>query len=57
MTSKPVAPPFPLPLKFPDVDPAVLADEDREAAANMRRGPWQLYLRRVLPPGCDRQAD
>ena len=42
------------------MDPAVLADEDREAAATMRRGPWQSYLRhlrRVLPPGDDRQAD
>jgi hypothetical protein len=57
MTPKPVAPPFPLPLRFPDVDPAVLADEDRESAATMRRGPWQFYLRRVLPPKGDRPAD
>ncbi len=53
MTPEPVAPPFPRPLVFPDVDPAILADEDRESRNPRAIGPWQSYLRRVLPPRDD----
>jgi hypothetical protein len=50
MTRNPAAPPFALPLVFPDVEPEILADEEREAQADVEALPWQAYLRRVLPP-------
>jgi hypothetical protein len=50
VTRIPAAPPFALPLVFPDVEPEILADEERESRANVEALPWQAYLRRVLPP-------
>ncbi len=55
-----IAPPFPVPLAFPDVDAAILAQEDaapgREASVSEARhgetgpaGSWGAYLRRLLP--------
>jgi hypothetical protein len=43
-------PPFALSLVFPDVEPEILADEERESRAAVKAGPSQAYLRHVLPP-------
>jgi hypothetical protein len=50
MTRDTAAPPFARPIVFPDVEPEILADEERESQADVNALPWQAYLRRVLPP-------
>ena len=50
MRHDPVGPPFALSLVFPDVEPKILADEERESRAAVKAEPWQAYLRHVLPP-------
>lgn len=48
-----VAPPFPVPVTFEDVDAAILAREDlwaRNFRPMTADGAWNVYLRKVLPP-------
>lgn len=52
MTTAIAAPPFPVSLVFPDVDPAILAREEDDAwdFDAPEDGLWGAYLRRLLLP-------
>jgi hypothetical protein len=45
----PIAPPFTVPMTFPDIEPAELERELAERETASAGGAWQAYLMRVLP--------
>ncbi len=53
MTPQMAAPPFPIQLVFPDVEPELL---EREQDEPMFAAPWPDYLRRVLTLTTDQSA-